>query len=47
MKKINQNITLLFSSLNSKNGRLMITLLTLALFVLSASAPSAMIGIGK
>jgi len=47
MKKINQNFTLLFSELNSKNGRLLITLLTLALFVLSAGAPNATIGIGK
>ncbi len=47
MKKINQNFTLLFSTLNSKNGRLLFALLTLALFVLSAGAPAAMIGIGK
>jgi len=47
MKKINQNFTLLFSELNSKNGRLLIALLTLALFVLSAGAPNATIGIGK
>ncbi len=47
MKKINQNFTLLFSSLNSKNGRLFFALLTLALFVFSAGAPSSMGGIGK
>jgi len=47
MKKINRDFTLLFSGLNSKNGRLLIALLTLALFVLSAGAPNATIGIGK
>ena len=47
MKKINQEITLLFSMINSKNGRMLFALLTLALLVLSAGAPSATIGIGK
>jgi hypothetical protein len=47
MKKISRDFTLLFSMINSKNGRLVITLVTLALFVLSAGAPSATIGIGK
>ena len=47
MKKINQDLTMFFGRINSKNGRLLIALLTLALFVLSAGAPNAMIGIGK
>jgi hypothetical protein len=47
MNKINRDFTLIFSAINSRNGRLVITLITLALFVLSAGAPSATIGIGK
>ena len=47
MKKINQDLTLFFGMINSKNGRLLIALFTLALFVLSAGAPNATIGIGK
>ena len=47
MKNINRDFTLLFSEINSKNGHLLIALLTLALFVLSAGAPHATIGIGK
>jgi hypothetical protein len=47
MKKINQDLTQLFGMIVSKNGRLLIALLTLALFVLSAGAPNATIGIGK
>ena len=47
IKKINRDFTLFFSIINSRNGRLVIALVTLALFVLSAGAPSATIGIGK
>ena len=47
MKTINRDFTLLFSLLNSRNGKLVIALLTIALFVVSAGAPSATIGIGK
>ena len=47
MKNINRDFTLLFSLFNSKNGRLLIALFTIALFVLSAGAPNATIGIGK
>ena len=47
MKKINQNLTLLSGMIYSKNGRLLIALLTLALFVISAGAPNATIGVGK
>ena len=44
MKK---NLTLILSSLHSTRGRIFISLLTIALFVLSAGAPAATIGIGK
>ena len=47
MKKLNKEMTLLFNLINSKNGHLLIALLTLAMFVLSAGAPNATIGIGK
>ena len=36
-----------FNALNSKTGRLAIMVVVLALFVLSAGAPNATIGIGK
>jgi hypothetical protein len=47
MKKINRDFTLFVSHINGKNSRLFIALLTIALFVISAGAPSATIGIGK
>ncbi|MCD6577147.1 MAG: hypothetical protein J7K66_03935 [Anaerolineaceae bacterium] len=47
MKELNKEFTLLASTLHSKKARLVILVLTLALFVLSAGAPNASIGIGK
>jgi hypothetical protein len=47
MKKLNKEFTLLASTLHSKKGRLIVLVLTIALFVLSAGAPNATIGIGK
>ncbi|MBP6087011.1 MAG: hypothetical protein KA449_02270 [Pelolinea sp.] len=47
MKKLNKEITLLSSFLAGKNARLIIMVLTLALFLLAAGAPNATIGIGK
>jgi hypothetical protein len=44
MKK---NIVSLASQLQGTKGRFILFLLTIALFVLSAGAPSATIGIGK
>jgi hypothetical protein len=47
MKNITKNLTLLSSSLHSSKGRTIIAVITIALFVLSAGAPNATIGIGK
>jgi len=47
MKKLNKEFTLLASTLHSRKARIAILVLTLALFVLSAGAPNASIGIGK
>jgi hypothetical protein len=47
MKNIRRDFILLFNQFNSKNCRLIIAILTMALFVLSAGAPNATIGIGK
>jgi hypothetical protein len=47
MKKMQKEITLLMGVVHSRKFRLIITVLTLALFVLAAGAPSATIGIGK
>ena len=47
MKKVNRDFTFMVSLLNSQRGRVFIFLLTVALFVLSAGAPAATIGIGK
>lgn len=44
MKK---NLTLIASLLYSAKGRILVTLLTIALFVIGAGAPAATIGIGK
>ena len=43
IKKLNQYI----SFLNSRKAKLIITVIAIALFVLSAAAPNATIGIGK
>ena len=47
MKNINKEFTLLASTLHSKKGRMIILVLTIALFVLSAGAPNATGSIGK
>ena len=47
MKKLNKEFTLIASALNGKTGHLVILVLVIALFVLSAGAPNAMGGIGK
>ena len=47
MKKLHKEFTLLVSSLNGKKGRMIVLVLTIALFVLSAGAPNATGSIGK
>ena len=47
MKHINKEFTLLASILHSKNGHMIVLVLTIALFVLSAGAPNAAGAIGK
>jgi hypothetical protein len=47
MKKLHKEFTLIASSLNSKKGSLIVLVLTIALFVLSAGAPNATGAIGK
>lgn len=47
MKKLNKEITLIASAFSSRSSRVLIMALIIALFVLSASAPNATIGIGK
>ena len=47
MKKIKGELVLAASAVRSSKGRLVIMILTIILFVLSAGAPNATIGIGK
>jgi len=47
MKKLEKELTLINSALHSRKGRSFVMALTIALFVISASAPNATIGIGK
>jgi len=47
MKKINRELILAASAVRSNRGRLVIMIITILLFVLSAGAPNATIGIGK
>jgi len=47
MKKLNREMTLLAGQLTGGKGRVLIVILTVALFILSAGAPSATISIGK
>lgn len=47
MKKLEKELTLLNTAVNSRKGRILIMALTIALFILSAGAPNATIGIGK
>ena len=47
MKKLYQEITLTAYAVNSHKARIIILVLSIALFVISAGAPNATIGIGK
>ena len=47
MKKLRKEFTVIASALNSKKGRMIVLVLTIALFVLSAGAPNAAGAIGK
>jgi len=47
MKNLNREFTLMASAFHGKKARLAVLLITVALFVLSAGAPNATIGIGK
>lgn len=47
MKEINVGLIVIKNALSCKTGRLLIMLAVVALFVLSAAAPNATIGIGK
>jgi hypothetical protein len=47
MKKITSEFARIMGSLHGTNGRTLIAIVTIALFVISAGAPNAMIGIGK
>ena len=47
MKNLSFELNRVFSTLNSKTGKLVIMVVVLALFVLSAGAPNATVGIGK
>ena len=42
-----KNLTKLASILSGKTGRIILMVLTIALFVISAAAPNATVGIGK
>jgi hypothetical protein len=47
MKKLQGILPLALEAINSNKGRLLTLALTVVLFVLSAGAPNASIGIGK
>jgi len=47
MKKLHQELLLATALLTSRNVRIALLAFTIALFVLSAGAPNATIGIGK
>jgi hypothetical protein len=47
MKHITRELTLLSNALHSSTARTVFMVLMIALFVLSAGAPNATIGIGK
>ncbi len=47
MKKINQELNMLAGYLSGKNSRILLLVLTVALFILGAAAPNATIAIGK
>ena len=47
MKNLNNSIALWVSTFAGKKSQLIVMVLTIALFILSAAAPNATIGIGK
>jgi hypothetical protein len=47
MKKLRKEIVLSVGWLNGRQGRMVMIALVIALFVISAGAPNATIGIGK
>jgi len=47
MKNLTFEMNRVFNALNSKTGKIIVMVVVLALFVLSAGAPNATIGIGK
>jgi hypothetical protein len=47
MNNLTSVLNNVFAALNSRTGRVVIMVIVLALFVLSAGAPNATIGIGK
>ena len=47
MKKMNNEFSRLTSAGNGKKGYMVIFVIAIALFILSAGAPNATIGIGK
>jgi hypothetical protein len=47
MKKINEKLTMIAAEFSGKTGRIALLVAVIALFVLSAAAPNATIGIGK
>lgn len=47
MKKINETVTFYATALGGRTARTILLVAVIALFVLSAAAPNATIGIGK
>jgi hypothetical protein len=47
MKNLTLKLNRVLNILNSRSGRLVVLIVVLSLFILSAGAPNAMIGIGK
>jgi len=47
MEKLNKEFMLMASAFGGKKGRLVVMIITIALFTLASGAPNATIGIGK
>lgn len=47
MKKFNETINIIAAAFNGRTARIVLMAAAIALFVLSAAAPNATIGIGK
>jgi len=47
MNKLHNQLGMMVGMMHSQKGRLVVLLLTVALFVLAAAAPNCTIGIGK